>query len=252
MEQWIGGLAVVTGASSGIGAAVTSKLVKSGVIVVGLARRIEALEELEASLTHEKGTFHPKQCDISNDDEIFAVFEWIEESLGPVSIIINAAGVLKPATLIEGSTDVWKETFDVNILGLCVCTREALKSMKAHEIAGHIVHVNCLVGHVLPELPLPEPLLNVYPATKHAVRALTETLRKELRGSNSKIKVSSVSPSYTISDMYNEFPENAAEALSETPRLTADDVANAIIYVLATPPGVQIQDLIIRAIGDAL
>ncbi|KAF5290417.1 hypothetical protein FQR65_LT11594 [Abscondita terminalis] len=250
MEQWIGSLAVVTGASSGIGAAVTTKLVKAGVIVVGLARRFDMLEELGSSLAEESGTFHARQCDVSNDEDIFATFEWIEETLGPVSILINAAGVLKPSTLKDGSTEIWKEAFDVNVLGLCVCTRQALKSMKSAGIAGHVILVNCIAGHVVPEKPLEEPILNVYPATKHAVRAITETLRKELIRIDSKIKISSVSPGITISDMYNEFPDDAIQTLSDAPRLRAEDVANAIVYILATPPGVQVQDLMIRAVGE--
>ncbi|KAF5299622.1 hypothetical protein FQA39_LY11537 [Lamprigera yunnana] len=240
MEQWIGSLAVVTGASSGIGAALSTKLVRAGVIVVGLARRISVLEELASTLTDEKGTFYPRECDVTNDEEIFSTFEWIEDTLGPISILVNAAGVLKPTTLKDGATDIWKESFNVNVLGLCVCTRQALKSMKANEIAGHVVHVSCLAGHVVPEMPLQEPILNVYPATKHAVRAITETLRKELLRINSKIKISSVSPGITVSDMYNEFPDDAIQTLSDAPRLRVEDVANAIMYILATPPGVQV------------
>ncbi|KAK4886304.1 hypothetical protein RN001_002575 [Aquatica leii] len=239
MEQWCGSLAVVTGASSGIGAAVSTKLVKIGVNVVGLARRIDRLEELKNSLTNESGKFYAKQCDITKDEDIFSSFEWIIENLGSISILINAAGVLKPTTLKDGTTEIWKEAFDVNVLGLCICTRQALKSMKANAIAGHIVHVSCLAGHIVPEIPSQEPRLNVYPATKHAVRAITETLRKELLRIDSKIKVSSVSPGITMSDMYSEFPNDTIQTLSDVPRLTPEDVANAIIYILATPPGVQ-------------
>lgn len=66
---------------------------------MGLARRIEVLEEMANSLEGEKGTFHPKQCDVTNEEEVIKTFQWIEETLGPISILINNAGMLKPTTL---------------------------------------------------------------------------------------------------------------------------------------------------------
>lgn len=89
---------------------------------------------------------------------------------------------------LEGSTDDWRKIFDVNVMALCICTREAIKVMRQKKIAGHIIHINSVVGHQVPVLP--KPNFNVYPASKHAVTALTETLRQELCYNHSPIKVS--------------------------------------------------------------
>lgn len=87
----------------------------------------------------------------------------------------------------DGSTEAWRRIFDVNVMGLCICTREAIKVMKENGIDGHIVHINSIAGHYVPQLP--KPVLNVYPASKFAVTALTETLIHELRSEGSRIKV---------------------------------------------------------------
>lgn len=86
---------------------------------------------------------------------------------------------------MDGDTEAWKTIFDVNVLGLCIATREAVKSMKENNIDGHIVHINSVVGHQV----INYPGLNVYPASKHAVTALTETLRLEFNSLGLKIKI---------------------------------------------------------------
>ena len=86
---------------------------------------------------------------------------------------------------MEGKTEDWKAIFDVNVLGLCIATREAVKIMKENNINGHIVHINSIAGHKLINIPG----LNVYPGSKYAVTALTETLRQELNHLGLKIKV---------------------------------------------------------------
>lgn len=87
----------------------------------------------------------------------------------------------------EGSTDDWRLTFDVNVIAMCICTREAVKTMRENGIAGHIINLNSVVGRY--PVCLPTPNLNVYPASKYAVTALTENMRQELRYFNTGIKV---------------------------------------------------------------
>lgn len=91
----------------------------------------------------------------------------------------------QPTTLIDGDSQAWKTIFDVNVLGLCIATREAVKSMKENNIDGHIIHINSIAGHKIPLFPG----LNVYPASKHAITALTETLRIEFNTLGLKIKI---------------------------------------------------------------
>ncbi|PSN29530.1 Farnesol dehydrogenase [Blattella germanica] len=100
MERWTGRVAVVTGTSSGIGAAIAKELVKKGVKVVGIARRVERVEALSKSLKSEKGELHPLKCDITKDDEIKKAFAWVKSNLGGVDILVNNAAVAIDAQLI--------------------------------------------------------------------------------------------------------------------------------------------------------
>ena len=99
--------------------------------------------------------------------------------------MINNAGKGSNSNLTEGKTEEWKSIFDLNVLGLCIATREAVKVMKENKINGHIIHVNSVLGHKI----ISAPNLNVYPASKFAVTALTETLRQELNHQGLKIKI---------------------------------------------------------------
>jgi len=106
MEKWVGKVALVTGASVGIGYAIVDKLVKQGVNVVGCARNIEKLQEIATKLEKESGKFCPFQCDLRKEDEILSMFEFIIEKFGVLHICINNAGLAHKASMLEGSTDV--------------------------------------------------------------------------------------------------------------------------------------------------
>lgn len=92
---------------------------------------------------------------------------------------------MKDTTLVDGDPDAWKEILDLNVFGLCVATKEAIRSMRNNNINGHIILINSWSGHVVPNFPG----FNIYPASKFAVTAINETLRFELTGLGSKIKV---------------------------------------------------------------
>ncbi|EFA05382.1 farnesol dehydrogenase [Tribolium castaneum] len=249
MDRWVGKVAVVTGASTGIGAAIAKQLVSNGIIVVGIARRVELVQELAQELGDRKGKLHAYKADVSKEDDILKAFKWIEENLGPVHILINNAGVAKETTLVDGDTEAWRNVLDVNVLGLCIATREAIKSMKKHDIKGHIVHINSLCGHRVPNFPG----MNIYPASKHAVTALTETLRQELNFVGSKIKITSVSPGLVTTEMTtlnkNLDPEKKA-IVDKFPALETEDIADGVIYALGTPEHVQVHELTIKPVGE--
>lgn len=243
MERWHGKIAVVTGASSGIGASLSEKLVKAGVHVVGLARREDRLNELQCKLVNEPGKFHPIKADVSNEEDILKAIGWVEKNLGPIHILVNNAGIRNPSTLIDGSTEMWKEVFDINVLGVCIATREVVQCMKKNNIDGHIVHINSVFGHKV----IPLSNVNVYPASKYALTALTETLRQELNSIGSKIKISSVSPGRVDT----EFRKRSGIVVNDqSPELKAEDVADAVLYVVGTPPHVQVHELIIKVVGE--
>ncbi|KAJ3660772.1 hypothetical protein Zmor_005204 [Zophobas morio] len=247
MERWVGKAAVVTGASAGIGAEIAKKLVEEGLKVVGLARRSERVEELSKQLQDKKGKLYAYRTDISKEEDVLQAFKWTSENVGPVHILINNAGIIQQTNLTEGDTDKWKKIFDTNVLGLCIATREAVKIMKANQIDGHIVHINSVVGHTVPNYPGQ----NVYPASKYAVTALTETLRQELNHLELKIKITSVSPGVTDTEILecNDFDVNP-EDWKGIPYLKAEDIADGVIYVLSTPPHVQVHELTIKPVGE--
>lgn len=105
--------------------------------------------------------------------------------MGPIHILVNNAGALTVGEITNGDSEVWRRTFDLNVIGLLLATKEAVKDMQANGVDGHIIHINSVVGHKVLDFPGG----NVYPATKHAVTAITETLRHEFNRLNTKIKV---------------------------------------------------------------
>jgi NADP+-dependent farnesol dehydrogenase len=191
MDRWNGKIAVVTGASSGIGAATVVDLVKAGMIVCGLARRQERIEALKDDLPENlRGNLHAIKCDISKEEEIKATFAEIEKLYGGVDVLINNAGIGRTARLIDAdNSEKLREIIDTNVLGLVFCTREAVQSMKKRGDNGHIVNINSIAGHKVPMTIGVMPSMNIYPASKFAVTALTESLRQELISAESKIKV---------------------------------------------------------------
>ncbi|KAJ3651656.1 hypothetical protein Zmor_017681 [Zophobas morio] len=249
LDRWVGKVAVVTGASSGIGAAIAEFLVEKGLIVAGLARRSELIEQKAKELSGKSGKLHAIKTDTAKEEDIVNAFKWIEKNLGHVHILINNAGVTKENSLRDGDAAVWKQTFDVNVMGLCIATREAVKIMSANKINGHIIHINSVAGHKV----VPMPGINVYTASKYAVTALAETLRHELNAVDSKIKITSISPGLVTSEMTTLNPvlgEKRRNLMNSFPILKAEDVAEAVGYVLSTSENVQINELTITPVGE--
>ncbi|KAJ8971642.1 hypothetical protein NQ317_001391 [Molorchus minor] len=172
MERWIGKVAVVTGASSGIGAAISENLVEEGLIVVGLARRSDKIDETARKLKRQKGQISRKRRHF----ESLPVDQ--KKKHGPVSILVNNASILYRKPLMEGSTREWKTTFDVNVIGYAIATRESIKMMRGNNIDGHIININSLLGHRI------LPFSGIYTPSKFAVLGLSETLRLELNSLN--------------------------------------------------------------------
>lgn len=250
MERWKGKVAIVTGASAGIGAAIAEQLVGAGLKVVGLARRKERVEELAKKLQGKNGQLYSFRADVSKEEDILAAFKWVKENLGPVNILINNAGFRRDTNLIEGDAKMWEDILDTNVLGLCMGTREAVKDMRANNVDGHIIHINSLVGHKV----IYFPQSSVYPASKHAVTALTETLRQELNSIGSKIKITSISPGAVETEFRQAAGvfshQDQVELFKKLPHLQSEDVADAVLYALATPPHVQVHEITIKPVGE--
>ena len=119
MERWHNKVAVVTGASGGIGAACAKALVSAGLRVVALARRQHKLEELQLSLPPKlQKNFICRQCDVSQEDQVISSFEWIEKNLGGTDVLLNNAGITRETELVKpGNTELLKQVMDTNVYG---------------------------------------------------------------------------------------------------------------------------------------
>jgi len=250
MKRWEGRVALVTGASSGIGAAICRQLVEKGMRVVGAARSHSKIQALADELSGHKGTLTAIRCDISKDVDVKNLFATIKQKFGGVDLCINNAGLDSFSPLMDGESDKWRAMLDVNVIGLSNCTREAIASMKERNVDdGHIVHISSIAGHSVFN---PSMISAMYTASKYAVNALTEGLRQELRNAKSNIRVSSVSPGL-VETGFLGVQQNISEDKSKeivgsfgwTP-LQASDIADAVLYMLAAPPRVEINNIIIR------
>ncbi|ALC48894.1 CG3301 [Drosophila busckii] len=272
MNRWLNRVAVVTGASSGIGAACCKDLVAKGMIVVGLARREQRLQELKAALPAEQAKrFHFHKCDVSVEQEVVDAFAWVDATLGGADVLINNAGVLRQTYIVDaGNSADLRAMVETNVLGVSWCTREAFQSLQRRQINdGHVIIINSIVGHKIPVLP--GQSLNMYPPSKHAVTALTEVLRQEFnsKGTKTKITVSpmpsplncqlclksidrlsllqSISPGAVDTEI---FSDAAKQQIADMPMLRSEDIADAITYCIQTPPNVQIHELTIKPVGE--
>ncbi|XP_072041947.1 dehydrogenase/reductase SDR family member 11-like [Amphiura filiformis] len=248
-DRLVGRVALVTGASVGVGAALVKRFAQLGLKVVGCARNIDTIKTLGDELQKSKasGSVHAIKCDVTQEEEILSMFKEIKEKYGGVDVCVNNAGLLHAATILDGKTEAWKNMFDVNVLGLSICTREAVKSMRERNVDdGHIIHINSTLGHMVPDYST----AHVYSASKYAVTALTEGLRQELREIKSHIRVTSISPGIIKTEfVYRAFGQDVGQATFDTmPYLQADDIVDAVVYVLQAPPHVQVHDILIHPI----
>ncbi|XP_017853059.2 farnesol dehydrogenase [Drosophila busckii] len=248
MERWTNRVAVVTGASSGIGAACCKDLVAKGMVVVGLARREQRLEELKAALPADQAKrFHFHKCDVSVEQEVLDTFAWVDKTLGGADVLINNAGIARQADVTDaGNSADMRAIVETNLLGVAWCTREAFQSMERRKVMdGHVVIVNSIAGHKVPNVPGFK--LNMYPATKFGITALTETLRQEFNNKGTKTKITSISPGAVDTEIISG---DTKSLFPNMPLLRSEDVADAISYCIQTPPNVQIHELTIKPVGE--
>ncbi|XP_060841752.1 farnesol dehydrogenase-like [Rhopalosiphum padi] len=238
MDKWIGKVAVVTGVSSGIGEETCRQLVKHGMIVVGFARKEHRLQELKKEL---KDNFYYVKVDLCSEKNILDAFQWVKVTLKSIDVLINNAGVLK-LTDIFGDTQDWKLMFDTNVIGLNICSREAVKLMKEMEIKeGHIINVNSITGHYIMSGMKD---FSVYGSTKFSVTALSEYLREFMSMENLPIRVTSISPGFVDTKMIEKFK------FEDNTVLQTIDIADAIVYALSAPKRVNVAEIILRPLFD--
>ena len=231
---------VVTGASSGIGAAVVRTLAAEGARLTIGARRTDRLEALAHEIGPERAAV--VATDVRVEADVVRLIATARDRFGGVDALVNNAGLGRRAPVSSGSTAHWREMLDTNVLGLLIATREAIQDMERRGVTGHVVNVSSMAGH-----RVPGPDSAVYAGTKFAVRAITEGLRQELRARSSGIRVSCVSPGYVDTEFAEVFvgPGGTPQA-PRIMQLGAEDVAGAIVWILTQPAHVEVHDVLVR------
>lgn len=253
MEQWKGKVAIVTGASSGIGREVAKQLALNGMIVVGCARNQSRIEDLSREVADAPGKVVAKKCDVSKEEEILALYDSIKAEYGGADVCINNAGLSHPSPLLSGQTEDWREIMEVNFLAACIMTREFVKQLKERNCdIGHIIMIGSVFGHKVS----PGAEGHFYSAMKFALRAATEGIRVELRNMKSGIKVTEISPGF----VYTEIIQRAFKCDNDTAKniydqiipeaLKPENVASTVLHVLSTPSRVEVHEMIVFSTSE--
>ncbi|KAF4527779.1 hypothetical protein B566_EDAN015835 [Ephemera danica] len=248
MERWQGRVAIVTGASAGIGAAIARLLAENGMKVVGVARRVERVQALAAEV--KQGEIHALHGDVTKEQDVLRVVKWTRDTLGGADVLVNNAGVSPLCPLTSADSAKMRSILDTNVLGLCLFTREVIKDMRERGVDdGHVFHISSLAGQRIMDYPG----LYFYSGTKHAVRVMTEGLRREMRDMGTKIRVTEISPGFVHSEIIEAsgVPEDiAAQMYASAPCLEPRDIADALLYALSAPPHVQVHEVTIQPVGE--
>ncbi len=239
---------LVTGASSGIGAACAEAFAREGAHVALVARRRERLEALAARLEQEYGvTAAAHTLDVRDRDAVAALAQEVTDRWGALDVLVNNAGLARGlAPLHEGRIEDWEEMIDANLKGLLYVTRAFLPHMVAAR-HGHVINIGSIAGHEA------YPGGNVYCATKHGVAALTRGLAMDLLGTG--VRVSSVDPGLVETEFsqvrFRGDEERARAVYRGLEPLTPADVAEAVIFCATRPPHATVRELILVPTAQA-
>ena len=235
--------AIVTGASSGIGVAVSKQLVEEGYNVMMAARRVDRLEALAADLG-ERAAF--RATDVTNPDDLAALVEATDAAFGQTDVLINNAGIMPLSPMSGRRTSDWDQMIDVNVRGVLHGIDAVLPQMIERK-DGHIINVSSVAGLAV------TPISSVYSATKFGVRAISDGLRQEMTAHN--VRVTIVTPGGVNTELADSITDENLRAALEA-HLTFDflepeSIADAVVYALDQPASVCIGEIVIRPTGQA-
>ena len=242
MNNQEGKVAVVTGASSGIGEDTVRALAAEGASVVAGARRKERLDGLVEEVSKDGGRAIAVECDVTDESQARNLVHRAVEEYGSIDILVNNAGVMLLSTVGKGLSDQWRQMFEVNVMGLLYATEAAIGHMK-EQGSGHLVNISSVAGR-----KVTRDSSGVYAGTKHAVNAISEGLRQELLEDN--IRVTIVGPGAVATELPDHITDEDARAglsgLLELERLEAEDIAQAIVYAVTQPGRVSVNEILMR------
>lgn len=235
-------IVVITGASSGIGAACAKMFAQAGAKLILVARRQERLQELADELSKEFSCqLHLLALDVRDRASVESAFSSLPETWSEVDILINNAGLSRGLNkLHEGSIQDWEEMIDTNIKGLLYMTRHIVPGMVSRG-RGHVVNLGSIAGHQT------YPGGNVYCGSKAAVRAITEGLKQDLLGT--PVRVTSVDPGLVETEFSNvRFhgdSDRANKVYQGLTPLTPEDIADVVFFCVTRPAHVNISEILL-------
>ena len=235
-------VALVTGASSGIGEATAIMLADAGARVAVAARRRDRLEDVARRIRERGGEALVVEADFGVEAEAQRAVRETEAAFGRLDILVNNAGVMYLEPVIEADLARWRRMFEINVLGLIAATQAALPGMR-DRVDGHIVNIASTAGR------LATPTAAAYCATKFGVVAFSESLRKEIYRDG--IRVSVIEPGIVETELREHIGHEATQKVinewaSSLRQLKPDDVARAILYCVTQPSHVCINEILMR------
>lgn len=235
-------IALVTGASSGIGEATALALAEQGAKVAIAARRRDRLEQLAATLTGLGAEPLVLVADLASEVEAQRIVKETEAHYGRLDILINNAGVMYLEPVAEADLGRWRRMLELNVLSVIASTQAALAGMRARR-EGHIVNVSSVAGRVA------NPNAAAYAATKFGVVGFSESLRREVYKDN--IRVSVIEPGMVDTELREHIGHEASRRAvnaraGEMRQLQAEDIADTILFCVTRPDYVCINEVLIR------
>ncbi len=236
-----GKVVVITGASSGLGEATARLLSAEGAIVVLGARRADRIQSLAKELIARGGKALAVTTDVARCDQVQKLVDAAVQTYGRIDVMINNAGLMPQSPLERLKIDEWDRMIDVNLKGVLYGIAAALPYMKQQK-AGHIINVSSVAGHKVHAGGA------VYAATKHAVLALSEGLRQEVKPYN--IRTTVISPGAVATELPNSVTEpDVAENMHkfyEAFAIPADSFARAVAFAISQPDEVDVNEILFR------
>ncbi len=237
-------VAVITGAGSGIGRAVAVAMQSVGYSVVLAGRRVANLEQTAAMAGDNAGKMLPVPTDVSQPDQVQALFARTRDEFGRVDVLFNNAGMDGPGIATEDlSYEQWSKVVGVNLTGAFLCAQEAIRLMRAQQPrGGRIINNGSLSAHV------PRPNSTPYTVTKHAITGLTKCI--SLDGRKYDIACSQIDIGNAVTGMTDKWAVGALQANGGTmvePRLDVNHVADAVLYMAGLPLDANVQFMTVMA-----
>lgn len=233
-------IVLITGASSGIGAAIARELAPTGARLMLGARRVDRLESLAAELRGGGGTVDIRAMDVTRRDDVAAFAEAARQRFGRVDVMINNAGIMPLSPMASMKVDEWDRMVDVNIKGVLNGIAAVLPGMLAQG-SGHVINIASIGALRV------VPTATVYCATKFAVRAISDGLRQE----NERLRVTCIHPGVVESELADTITDDSAKEMMRSYRAIAlqpDAIGRAVRYAIEQPDDVDVNEIVVRPV----